>query len=133
MNKQRNREHLVAHDIFDIDQVQAWMRDKIAVDASKGCRVRGVYVEDKLIGWCGLQFEKGQYEVAIVIDEQYWGIGKAIFTEVLGWAKALNHQVVCIHLLHTRPEYRFLKKMSKRVYTSELLGSKFTTYELQVL
>ena len=76
--------------------------------------------------------EDEKYEIAIVIDDDYWGLGIKIFREIMNWAKELDHRTVFIHFLHTRPEYKFLRKISKNVYESELLGSKFTTYELAV-
>lgn len=72
------------------------------------------------------------HEIAIVIDESHWGIGPRVFRDVMGWASELGHEVISIHLLHTRPEYRFLQKIAKRVYTTDLLGERFTTYELAV-
>ncbi len=48
------------------------------------------------------------------------------------WAKDFNHKTVFIHFLYTRPEYKFLRKIAKNVSQSELYGSQFTTYELEV-
>ena len=60
------------------------------------------------------------------------GLGKKVFYDIMRWAKDLGHDEVFIHFLHTRPEYRFLRKISKDVYESEFLGNKFTTYQLEV-
>lgn len=89
-------------------------------------------VDKQLAGWCGIQREDGKYEIAIVIDDRYWGLGKKVFREMLGWAREFGHKTIYIHFLYTRPEYRFLRKISKNVYESVLMGSKFTTYELEV-
>jgi hypothetical protein len=132
LNKDKLREHLIGHDLFDLKMVNSWIASKIEVDALGGCKVRAVLVDANLAGWCGIQLEDGKYEVAIVIDERYWGVGIKIFKEVMVWAKSFNHKTVFIHFLHTRPEYKFLSKIAKNVYQSELLGSKFTTYELEV-
>lgn len=132
LNKEKLREHFVAHALFDVTLVKAWMAGKIEVDASRGCKVRAVLVNANLAGWCGIQREDGKYEIAIVIDESYWGIGVKIFHEVMAWASYFNHQTVFIHFLNTRPDYKFLRKIARNVYQSELLGSKFTTYELEV-
>lgn len=132
LNKDKLREHLIDHHLFDLELVKSWMASKIEVDASNGCKVRAILIDANLAGWCGIQLENGKYEIAIVIDESYWGVGIKIFQEIMVWAKGLNHKTVYIHLLHTRPEYKFLRKISRTVYQSELLGSKFTTYELEV-
>ncbi|OMH29447.1 GNAT family N-acetyltransferase [Motiliproteus sp. MSK22-1] len=132
LNKQTTRDHLIDHELFDSNKVKEWIQAKINVDASPGCRVRAIRVDKQLAGWCGIQLEDGKYEIAVVIEDRYWGLGKTVFPDILTWAKELGHTTVFIHLLHTRPEYKFLRKMSKRVYESELLGTKFTTYELKV-
>lgn len=132
LNKPTTRAHLIDHELFEAVSAKEWIQGKLDVDALPGCRVRAILVDKQLAGWCGIQLQDGNYEVAIVIGDRYWGIGKKVFQEVLGWAKAFGHKTVYLHLLHTRPEYRFLRKISKNVFESELMGRKFTTYELEV-
>ncbi|MFL0809845.1 MAG: N-acetyltransferase [Agarilytica sp.] len=132
LNKPSTREHLVDHEIFDTEKVTLWVQSKIDVDATKGCRVRAIMANKQLAGWCGIQFEDGNYEIAIVIEDNYWGIGIAVFYELMDWAKEFGHPTIFIHLLSSRPEYKFLQKISKKVYKNEMMGSKFLTYELDV-
>ena len=132
LNKQKIRKHLINHPLFDVETAKAWLEAKVEVDSYQGCKVRAIFVDKQLAGWCGIQLEDEKYEIAIVIDDDYWGLGIKIFREIMSWAKELGHKTVFIHFLHTRPEYKFLRKISKNVYESELLGSKFTTYELAV-
>jgi len=132
LNSRKTREHLIQHEYFNTDTVEAWIRSKIEIDSFRGCKVRAIICENHLAGWCGIQFEDGKYEVAIVIDEKYWGLGKKVFSKMMRWAKELGHDHVYIHLLHTRPEYKFLQKISRNVYQTELLGNRFTTYQLEV-
>ncbi|PIQ25934.1 GNAT family N-acetyltransferase [bacterium (Candidatus Blackallbacteria) CG17_big_fil_post_rev_8_21_14_2_50_48_46] len=132
LNKKSTREHLIAHEKFDTESVAQWMKAKIEVDQIEGCRVRALSVNGVLAGWCAIQSVDTQYEIAIVLDEHYWGIGKKVFGELMQWAQEFGHDKIYIHLLHTRPEYKFLRKMSTNVYESMILGSKFTTYELNL-
>ena len=132
LNKQKIRKHLIDHQLFDIETVKAWIETKIEMDSSKGCKVRAIVVNQQLAGWCGIQLEDGKYEIAIVIDNNYWGLGRKIFREIMVWAKEFGHKTVFIHFLYTRPEYKFFRKISKNVYKSELFGNKFTTYEIAV-
>lgn len=132
LNKQTTRMHLIDHELFNAHSVKEWIQGKVDVDASEGCRVRAIMVDKQLAGWCGIQIEDGKYEIAIVISDRYWGLGKKVFREIFSWAKEFDHKTICIHLLHTRPEYKFLRKLAKNVYESELLGSRFTTYEFEV-
>ena len=132
LNKLKIREHLIQHELFDLNSTSTWMQSKVVVDSSLGCKVRAINVNQQLIGWCGIQLEDSKYEIAIVIDDKSWGVGVKIFHEIMSWAKILGHDEVYINFLHTRPKYKFLNKMAKQVYESELFGSKFNTYQLTV-
>lgn len=133
LNKLKIREHLIDHNLFDNNSIKNWIESKLETDSTQGCRVRAIYINHQLAGWCGIQFEDDEYEIAIVIDEEFWGSGKTVFKDIMVWARDLGHDKILIHFLHTRPEYRFLRKISTKVYTSQLLGNKFTTYQLPVL
>lgn len=132
LNKLKIREHLIQHGLFDRNTAEAWMQSKMEVDTSLGCKIRAIKLASQLIGWCGIQLADDKYEIAIVIDDNSWGIGVKIFHEIMSWANVLGHKEVYIHFLHTRPKYKFLRKMSKKVYKSELLGCRFNTYQLPV-
>ncbi|WP_051358124.1 GNAT family N-acetyltransferase [Rubidibacter lacunae] len=115
-----------------METVKAWIETKIEADSSPGCKVRAVVVNQQLAGWCGIQLEGEKYEIAIVIDNSYWGLGRKIFREIMVWAKDFGHTTVFIHLLYSRQEYKFLRKISKNVYESKLFGNKFRTYEISI-
>lgn len=136
MNSPKVREHLIEHPLFDEATLQQWIDAKNIEDAKLGCRVKAIMFDDTLAGWCGIQQSEGQteaqYEIAIVVDDQHWGIGRRVFKDLLNWAKEFGHKEVYLHLLDSRPEYRFLTKRSKTVSTSELLGRTFTTYQISV-
>jgi len=132
LNSQKIRKHLIEHDLFTVDTLTAWMGSKVDVDATAGCRVRGILCDGDLAGWCGIQFEDEKYELAIIIDDKFWGLGKKVYKDLMSWAKDLGHTEVCINFLHTRPDYKFLNKIAGTVSETELMGSKFTRYELAV-
>lgn len=132
LNDQKIRKHLIEHDLFDVDTARSWVETKIETDSNEGCKVRAIVYEDRLVGWCGIQFEDGEYGMAIIIDQQFWGLGKVVFHDLMRWAKDLGHDEIFIHLRHSRPEYRFLRKTAKKVYERELLGEQFTVYLLPV-
>lgn len=132
LNKESTRAHLIEHKVFDLNDVKQWVLGKLEVDAMAGCRVRAVELDGVLAGWCGIQEEKGEFEMAIVIDDSHWGIGKRIFNEMMLWAVEMEHKTVVIHLLKTRRKYKFLEKVANRVSDSTLMGALFTSYELDV-
>ena len=132
LNKIKVRAHLIPHDIFDEKSLALWVNEKVKKNSIHGCKVKGVRIDGIVAGWCGIQFEEGAYELAIVLDDKYWGNGIAIFKEVIGWAAELGHKKVILHLFNTRPEYKILKKMASSVYESSLFGESYTSYELIV-
>lgn len=132
LNKQTTRQHLIDHDPFDADNINDWINAKLEVDTQPGCRVRSVIVDGQLAGWCAIQYEADQYEIALVLDHLYWGLGRSVLGEILNWAHEMGHTTLNIHFLHTRPEYPFLRRLSRRVYDSEWMGERFLSYELDV-
>jgi len=132
LNSKKTREHLIEHEPFDSETINTWIKSKEKVNATKGCKIRAISCDNELAGWCGIQYESGKYEIAIVINDKFWGIGKNVFQEIMCWAKELGHNKVEIHLLESRPEYKFLQKISTNVFESQVLGRKFITYQLDV-
>jgi len=132
LNKDKIREHLVSHDQFNEQSLAAWVSSKVGVDSVDGCKVRGIRVNGAVAGWCGIQFENESHELAIVLNEVYWGVGITVFKDMMVWASEFGHSHVVLHLFNTRPEYKFLTKMASRVYESTMFGEKYTSYELRV-
>lgn len=132
LNQDELRAHLVEHAYFDAASLEIWMEDKIAIDSLPGCRVRAVYIDGTLAGWCGIQPDKNGHELAIVISKKFWGSGLAIFKVLMNWAKDLGHKEILFHLLDSRPEYKALNKIATKVHKTELLGRCFTTYCIAV-
>lgn len=128
LNKQKVRTHLVAHDHFDLFSLGEWIAEKKRIDLQPKCRVRAVIVDDQVAGWCGIQPDEDKYELAIVIDESFWGIGLTIFKQLMLWAKELKHDRVLIHLLATRKSYKFLERMAIKKLPTRMMGHDFVTY-----
>lgn len=132
VNEDALRTHLVAHPYFDAVKLHAWMKDKMNTDAMPGCRIRAVYIDGVLAGWCGIQPDDNGFELAIVISQKFWGSGITIFKTLMCWAKELGHKEVLFHLLESRPKYKALDKISTKVTKTALAGRCFTTYYITV-
>jgi len=132
VNEDSLRTHLVDHPYFDATSIQAWIEEKVELDASPGCRVRVVYVDGVLAGWCGIQPDELGFEIAIVISKQFWGCGIPMFKTLISWAKELGHTEVHFHLLDSRREYKALAKIASQMRSTQLLGRSFTTYHFSV-
>lgn len=132
LNEESIRNHLIAHDFFDAQSISKWIKEKIACDAMSKCRVRAVYIDNVLAGWCGIQQDDADYEIAIVLSKASWGIGTSIFRDLVSWSKELGHKEILIHLLETCPAYKFLKRISTRVRRTKKFGRDFLTYHVPV-
>ena len=132
INEDSLRTHLIDHPYFDVASLQAWMEDKIKVDAVQGCRIRAVYIGGVLAGWCGIQPDDNGFELAIVISQKFWGFGIPIFKVLMCWANEMGHKEILFHLLESRPEYKALNRISTKVHKTEQLGRCFTTYHVPV-
>lgn len=132
VNEESLRIHLIDHPYFNAASLQAWMENKIRVDAIQGCRIRAVNIDGELAGWCGIQPDDNGFELAIVISKKFWGFGIPIFKMLICWANELGHKEILFHLLDSRPEYKALNKMSTKVHKTEQLGRCFTTYHIAV-
>ena len=128
VNEESLRTHLIDHPYFTSESLQVWMKEKINVNSMQGCRIRAVYINGFLAGWCGIQPDDKGFELAIVISQKFWGFGITIFKSLIGWANEMGHKEVLFHLLDSRPEYKALKKISRKVHKKELSGRCFTTY-----
>lgn len=132
LNEESIRSHLTSHALFDTKSVNDWAKEKIECDSMPGCRIRAVYLDTNLVGWCGIQKDNAGYEIAIVISKPAWGIGASIFEKLISWSKELGHQEVVIHLLESRPIYKFLKRKSTKTHSTKMYGRNFTTYHISV-
>lgn len=132
LNEDSLRTHLIDHPYFDAETVQAWMTEKEEVDSQATCRVRAVLVGGELAGWCGIQPDEVGVELAVVISQRYWGVGVAVFKDMLSWARELGHSQIRFHLLDSRKAYRSLESMASEVIQSQMLGRTFTTYNIPV-
>ena len=132
LNSEKVRNHLIQHELFTSENVRLWINGKLEVDSTPGCRVRAVLHNNELTGWCGIQLHDGKFELAIVLNQKNWGLGKQVFLELISWAKEFGHKYVYIHLLKSRREYQFLRELANQVFESELFGSRFLTYEMPV-
>jgi GNAT superfamily N-acetyltransferase len=132
LNSEKVREHLMPHPLFDETSVRKWVAEKIEIDSTEGCYVRAVFIDEVPAGWCGIQKEKDDYEIAIILSDKFKGAGSKIFRHLIDKAKRFGHKEIAIHLLETRPVYKFLEKMASKRISSTISGHKFNTYIIKV-
>ena len=128
--RRRIREHLTGHELFTVDRVKHWIRTKMRRAPGKACR-EALLVAGLPAGVLYSLMETD--EIAIVIDENQWGLGPRIFRDVMDGPRCSAMRrcscICCIPGLNTDS----LRRIARKVYTTELLGDRYTTYELMVV
>ena len=90
-------------------------------------------IHQQLAGWCGIQNDDLGFEIAIVLDKPFWGYGKHVFETMRSWAREFGHNELIVHLHKSRPNYKFLSKLSNNKITkSKILGNTFYSYHVPV-
>lgn len=92
VNEDMIRKHLIEHPLFNSVSIKEWMDGKVKTDSLSGCRIRAVYIDGVLAGWCGIQPDDNGVELAIVISQAFWGAGISIFKTLINWANELGHK-----------------------------------------
>lgn len=133
LNSDVVRKHLMTHERFNCSSIEDWIALKLDQDASPGCKIRAIRYQAQLAGWCGIQREAEDFELAMVLDPAFWGIGKTVFRDMMGWAKTMGHTEVCVHFLASRKVYRFMQTKASSVYQSQIAGNRFTTYRISII
>lgn len=133
LNSTTVRRHLLPHPPFTAESVNDWLTSKSRADQVPGCRVRAILSGTELVGWCAIQQESGSYELAIVLSPKYWGHGRMVMNEVLGWARELGHTHLFVHLPTTRQKTRAISKLlGDPVAATVIHDHAFNTYRIEV-
>lgn len=133
LNSDLVRKHLIQHPQFTTKTLRIWLQSKIKVDQYPGCRLRAIHSDGKLVGWCGIQIESGNYELALVLAPKYWGRGREVMNQVIKWGQELGHKQLLAHLPRTRPQTRALEKLfGQPVGVSDIQEHVFNIYRIEI-
>ena len=130
LNKQRVRHHLVEHEIFTEETLTKWIDEKETLNQHAGNWIRAIQIDDNLAGWCGIQEDGECFEIAIVIDDAFWGAGVQIYKHLLKISAELGHKTVWLRLLDSRKPYRFLTERALQIQSHKFMGREFLAYEV---
>ena len=127
------RKHLIEHPKFTTETLESWLQTKIKADSEPGCILRAIRSDGKLVGWCGIQMESGDYELAIVLSPKSWGHGREAMNQIKMWAQEFGHKQLLAHLPRTRPQTKALEKLfGKHVRITNIQGNVFNTYRIEI-
>ncbi len=71
---------------FDDKAYDAFIAEKEKLWKDHGYGPWAFYADGKFVGWGGLQYEQGDADFALVLHPDHWGLGKAIFKQVIDLA-----------------------------------------------
>jgi RimJ/RimL family protein N-acetyltransferase len=133
LNSSLVRKHLIEYPPFTTETLRSWIQGKVKKDQEPGCRIRAIHSAGELVGWCGIQLESGNYELALVLSPEYWGHGREVMHQVIKWARELGHRQLLAHLPQTRPQTKALERLfGQPVGVSKVQGHVFNTYRIKI-
>jgi RimJ/RimL family protein N-acetyltransferase len=90
-------------------------------------------VDGDLVGWGGLQPEGGEADLALVLHPDYWGLGKAIYRQIIGRAFGqMGFESVIALLPPSRRRDRVMRRLGFHFEGEvELYGERFLRYRLR--
>ena len=133
LNSDLVRKHLIQHPQFTTETLIIWLQSKIKEDQDPGCRIRAIHSDGKLVGWCGIQIESSNYELALILSPKYWGHGREAINQVIKWAQELGHKQLLAHLPQTRPQTKALERLfGQPIGVSNIQGHVFNTYRIEI-
>ena len=68
---------------FDLSKAKEWVQQKDAQWQQYGYGPWAFLINQKFAGWGGLQYEKGDADLALVLHPDFWGSGKVIYHEIV--------------------------------------------------
>ena len=68
---------------FDLSKAKEWVQQKDAQWQQYGYGLWAFLINQKFAGWGGLQYEKGDADLALVLHPDFWGSGKVIYHEIV--------------------------------------------------
>jgi len=129
LNSERVRKHFLQHPLFTAETPASWLKSKIAIDQTLGCRLQAVFSDGNFAGWCDIQRESGEYEITLVLSPDSRGHGRQVMRQVLKWARELGHRNLLAHLSRSRPQTQPLAKLlGEPIKTSTIQHTLFCTY-----
>jgi len=127
------RRHMpLADDDFGEAACREWVRGKESQWQQHGYGPWAFMLDGQFAGWGGLQCEGGDPDLGLVLHPQYWGMGKAIYDEIIRRAFGeMGFESVTILLPPSRTRVRAIIRLGFQLDGEvELFGQRFIRYRL---
>jgi len=90
-------------------------------------------IDEQFAGWGGLQPENGEADLALVLNPNYWGIGKVLYKEII--SKAFNEmrlESVTVLVPPSRTRIKGLIRLGLKEYGELEMGNqRFIRYRIE--
>lgn len=127
------RRHMpLAKSVFDDKAYHSFLADKEQLWKTHGYGPWGFVVDDKFIGWGGLQYENHDADLALVLHPDYWGMGKVIYEMIIKKAfTEMGFESITALLPPSRTRTRGLLKLGFQLEGKLMIeGERFIRYRL---
>lgn len=127
------RRHMpLAKEYFDDAAYDAFIADKENLWAEHGFGPWAFVVDGNFVGWGGLQFEQGDADLALVLHPDYWGMGKAIYHEIIKKAFGeMGFQSITVLFPPSRTRIKGLIQLGFKADDELIIkGERFLRYRL---
>jgi ribosomal-protein-alanine N-acetyltransferase len=127
------RRHMpLSDDYFGDAECREWVQSKERQWQEHGYGPWAFMLDGKFVGWGGLQCEGGDADLGLVLHPRYWGMGKAIYDEIIRRAFAdMGLESVTILLPPSRTRVRAIFRLGFRLDGEvEISAQRFIRYRL---
>lgn len=127
------RRHMpLSKDNFDDKDYDAFIADKKNLWAEHGYGPWAFVVDNEFIGWGGLQYEKGDADLAVVLHPDHWGKGKLIYRKIIGRAfSEMGFESITALLPPSRTCIKGMMKLGFKLDGElSIRGERFVRYRL---
>jgi len=117
---------------FDNEDYETFIAAKEKLWIEHGYGPWAFVVDDKFVGWGGLQYEEGDADLAVVIHPDYWGTGKMIYEKIIEKAFAeMDLESITALLPPSRTRTKGMIKLGFKLDGELILdGERFIRYRL---
>jgi RimJ/RimL family protein N-acetyltransferase len=133
-NDPRVRRHMpLSSATFGEADFERFVADKERLWEEHGYGPWAFFVDGKFAGWGGLQPEDGDADVALVLNPDYWGTGRAIYEEIITRAfDEMGFDSVTALLPPSRTNVRGMLRLGfEPDGETEIGGERFIRYRLR--
>jgi RimJ/RimL family protein N-acetyltransferase len=122
----------LAEEDYDEEKARAWVSSKERQWEEHGYGPWAFEIDGRFAGWGGLQYEKGDADLALVLHPDFWGFGKMIFDAILEYAFGkMGLKSVTIQLPPSRHHDRIVERLGFLPDGEvEVYGKRFLQYRL---